>query len=334
MDYLKKKRQIRLRESDYCENTQELSVLFKEFVEDCELIEGLRAESIRGYKQSFKLFQKIFPNLTTDNLSSEVLKAFFKRIRTRERIVGRGHHKIGVKNSTIATYRSKLNRFFKWLKTEKYIKHNPLTDVPYPKVEYKDRKYLKKGEIEKILIAVSESTGLRDSLIGKRNKLIIYLGVYCGLRKGEFMNLQLSDIDFEGRAMTVRGETSKSKFSRVIPIKGKLIILLKDYLIERKRKGYETSYLLISSKDKNGHFTYNGLKHLVEKIRKVTKTDFHVHLLRHTFAVNMVSQGCDIAKLKQLMGHSDIRMTMAYLRCLPTKTMRNDIELLDIEEFV
>lgn len=308
--------------------------LFKEFINDCELIEGLRKESIRGYKQSFELFQKMFPNLTADELSPRILREFFIKIQKRERTAGKMGTRIGVKNSTIATYRSKLNRFFKWLKRQKYIKSNPLKDVPYPKVEYKDRKYLKKWEIEKILFAVNESIGQRDSLIGKRNKLIIYLGIYCGLRRGEFMNLKLTDIDFERKLLTVRGETSKSKFSRVIPIKGQLITLLKEYYIERKRKGYETPYLLISSKNKNGYFTYDGLKHLVEKIRKITKTNFHVHLLRHTFAVNMVNQGCGIEKLKQLMGHSDIRMTTAYLRCLPTDMMRNDVELLDIEKFV
>lgn len=311
-----------------------LDDLFQEFIKDCSLIEGLREESIRGYKQTFRLLKKMFPCLDVNELSPKILKDFFSRIRIGEGKEGTNMQKTGVKNSTIATYRSKLNRFFKWLKIEKHIEVNPLTDVPYPKVEYKDRRYLKKGEIEKIIFTVNESTGLRDTLISKRNRLIIYLGIYCGLRRGEFMNLLLSDIDIERKILTVRGSISKSKVSRVIPLKGKLVVLLKDYLLERKSKGYDTPYLLISSRDKNKHFTYNGLKHLVEKIRRVSKTNFHVHLLRHTFAVNMINQGCDIAKLKQLMGHSDIRMTMVYLRCLPTKMMRNDIELLDIDEFI
>jgi site-specific recombinase XerD len=314
-------------------SNKKLSELFKEFIVDCEIIEGLREETIRGYKQSFILFNKYFPDLTTEQLSSKILRQFFITIKTRERIVGKNNKKIGVKSTTIATYRSKLNRFFKWLKNQKYMDSNPMEDVSYPKVEYKDRKYLKKEQIEKILISVGELSDWRSTLIGKRNKLIIYLGMYCGLRRGEFMNIKLDDINLDRKLLTVNGDTSKSKITRVIPMNGRVVSLLKDYLIDRKRKGYKTSYLLVS-RNRDNKFTYHGLKHLVEKIKKTSGIPFHVHSLRHTYAVNSLYQGTDIAKLKQLMGHSDIRMTALYLRCMPTKAMRSDVELLNIESFL
>jgi integrase/recombinase XerD len=56
-----------------------------------------------------------------------------------------------------------------------------------------------------------------------------------------------------------------------------------------------------------------------------------VHQFRHTFAVNFLNQGGDIAKLKQLLGHRDIRMTSAYLRCLPTSAMRTNVESISLD---
>jgi integrase/recombinase XerD len=59
-----------------------------------------------------------------------------------------------------------------------------------------------------------------------------------------------------------------------------------------------------------------------------------VHRFRHTFAVNFLNRGGDIAKLKQLLGHRDIRMTSAYLRCLPTSAMRTDVESITLESLL
>ncbi|RJO59499.1 hypothetical protein C4546_01995 [Candidatus Parcubacteria bacterium] len=58
------------------------------------------------------------------------------------------------------------------------------------------------------------------------------------------------------------------------------------------------------------------------------------HQFRHTFAVNVLNNGSDIAKLKQLLGHRDIRMTATYLRCLPTSAMRGDVETLTLDNLV
>jgi site-specific recombinase XerD len=65
-----------------------------------------------------------------------------------------------------------------------------------------------------------------------------------------------------------------------------------------------------------------------------TGLDFHPHQFRHTFAVNMLNAGTDIYKLKQLLGHTDIRMTASYLRGLPVKSMQQDVERLVIEKCV
>jgi site-specific recombinase XerD len=80
--------------------------------------------------------------------------------------------------------------------------------------------------------------------------------------------------------------------------------------------------------------SFDGLKHLVTVLRKWSGVRFHVHQFRHTFAVNFLKSSNNIAKLKQLLGHKDISMTIQYLRCLPPTEMRGDINGMSIDEFI
>jgi integrase/recombinase XerD len=112
-----------------------------------------------------------------------------------------------------------------------------------PTVHYEDRKFLKKEEIEKILSAIIiHST---RSLVLRRNLIIFYLFLYCGLRKEELLQLQIRDIDLERKLLTVRSATSKVSRTRYIPLHSQLVLCLKEYLNERKK--YTTPHLLVSS---------------------------------------------------------------------------------------
>ncbi len=315
------------------ENSDKISQLHEEFMDECRYARGLREETLRGYKHSFELLIRIMPTLTLEMILPKTITEFFRRLDTRERKVGKGGIiKIGIKKSTIATYRSKLNKFFIWLKNKGYIEKNPFDEMEYPSVNYDDRKYLKKEQIEKIFTALVMNTWI-NQLVRKRNLAIFSVFLYCGVRRSELLGIKVIDVDFKRRTLRIRRETSKSQRERIIPLNSKVYMALQDYMDERKKLGSMEYSLFISANGKNG-LTHSGLKHLVENMKKISGVKFHVHQLRHTFAVNLLNKGCDIAKVKQLMGHTDIRMTMAYLRCLPSKAMRADVELLDLDNLI
>lgn len=291
----------------------------------------LSPETLRGYQASFELLKTIMPHIDLDSLMPAMITEFFKRLETRERTVGNNIIKRGVKPSTVATYRSKLNKFFDWLRIKGRIEENPFAQIAYPSVRYDDRKFLKKGEIEKIFSALT--LAYQKPFIRKRNLAIFSVLLNCGLRKNELVNLKVYDIDLERKLLLVRGETSKSRRDRSIPLNSSVVGFLKDYIDERKKKRCTTPYFFISSIC-DDRLTKEGLVHIVDGLKASSGVPFHLHQIRHTFAVNMLNNGCDIAKLKQLMGHSDIRMTMAYLRCLPTKAMRADVERLTFDNLI
>jgi integrase/recombinase XerD len=310
---------------------KDLAYLHKQFMTECEFSVKLSPETLRGYQSSFDLLVKIMPGIELGDLSPEMITEYFKRLETRKRKVGRNTAKQGVKKSTIATYRSKLNKFFEWLRIKGFILENPFRKIAYPAVHYDDKKFLKREQIEKIFSALALAPG--KQLTKKRNMALFAVLLNCGLRRSEVINIHNYDIDFERKTLLVKAETSKSKRDRLIPLNSSVLPVLRDYLEERRRNHYTTPFFFVSS-NRDDRITRDGLKHLVVNLNIKSGVNFHLHQFRHTFAVNMLNNGCDIAKLKQLMGHSDIRMTIVYLRCLPTKAMRADIERLTFENLI
>lgn len=313
---------------------QSIQKLFGDFVNEVRYASKLSSETLRGYEAAFGLFRKIMPELDDPvALSNKIMTEFFRRLDTRERVVGRGKILRGVKKSSIATYWSKLNKFFEWLKRNKYIKQNPLGEMSFPLVRYEDRKYLPREQIEKIFHAIEFSISWANTFLRKRNITLFAVCLYCGLRRGELLGLRISDIDLERKQLLVRAENSKSRINRVIPLNSLLLSILRDYQDAIRSRGYQSEYLFVST-SAGKRFTGHGLKHLIEKIIRATGVKFHIHQFRHTFAVNLIAGGSDIAKVKQLMGHRDISMTASYLRCLPCKMMRDDVEMLGLDNLI
>ena len=310
---------------------KDISQFFEQFLYEAEFIKKLRPETIRGYTNTYLTFTKLVPNLSSvDDITSQTLSHFFKTLQERKRFVGKGIIKTGIKRSTAASYWCKLNAFFSWLALKGHIKESPFKAMKYPSPSYDDKKYLQEDEIERILAAL-HVTHTGSTLLYKRNLAIFHLFLFCGLRKEEVMLLQLRDIDFGRKLITIRSDTSKSGRTRQIPLHTTTILHLKDYLVERK--GYKTQYLIVSSTQDEG-LRHEGFRHLIDRIRRLSGVRFHWHQLRHTFAVNFLRATNNIFKLKVLLGHQDIRVTTIYLRCLPPEELRGDIEAMRIDSFL
>lgn len=310
-------------------SSKNLVQLFEEFINECTYSRSLRPETIKGYKATFDHFTKMVPEVSTVQLLTvEMINEFFKRIKTRRRIVGRDTVRIGLEDSTIKTYGNKLNAFFVWLIQRNIIKENPLDNIKLRNPEYKDQRALEDNDTPKIYSAFAlHSNG--NSLLLRRDTAMVSLLYFLGLRLGEFISLRVTDVDMEKRLLTVRAETSKSKKSRYLPMHPTLVFHLQEYIKERNKRGYQTENLIVSSSRDRG-LTRDGVKHWVNKIKKHTGIKFHMHRLRHTFACNLSKSNVDVVNIQKLMGHSDPRMTLLYLRSVKAEDLRDDINKLAI----
>lgn len=152
------------------------------------------------------------------------------------------------------------------------------------------------------------------------SKAGIFLCLSTGLRLGEICSLKWVDIDWEhgllhvsrtvqrikskeGPAKTVLLETPpKSVFSnREIPIPDTLLSLLMPF------KTTEQEYVLCTNKPMEPRTYQNHFKRYLETINA---PDYNFHILRHTFATNCINNGMDIKSLSEILGHSNVQITL------------------------
>ena len=308
---------------------QSLKEHFENYISECQFVKRLRPETIRSSKEAFNHFLKMVPEVSTlSDISPDMVTVFFKRLQTRERIVGKQGKRVGIKDSTVVSYAGKLKTFFKWLKERKYIDSNPFDVLRLPQPIFIDRRALTGEQIKRIMGAVAQSAP--NSFLLKRDMAMVGILTFCGLRRNELVSLELRDLDLFDGFITVRPETSKSKRMRKVPINTHLKMYLDEYLQERKKRGCKTEYLFVSN-GMDRRLTLHGLKHWVERVTISSGVKFHLHRFRHTFATNLAMQNVGAIKIQKLMGHSDIKMTQTYLRSVSTEDMREDVNKLSFE---
>lgn len=301
-----------------------LQELFNEFIAEQELFRGARKPTIVGYQAAFSLFTSLVPGVDLADLNTGTVKSFF--IRLNDRRVAITHENI--KASTIHTYRSKLNSFFKWLAVKKYIEKNPIDEIPRPKVDYNDKRYLDRESVEKILNAITYGKQWKNAFVRNRNIAIFHTFLFTGIRRSELIHLRLTDVDIDNRTIFINGDTSKSRENRSVPLHPNLAQILTTYIGQRMKLSCSSQRLFVN--EHGDELTLHGLKHLVNAVEELSGVHFHLHQFRHTFAVNVLNGGADIAKLKQLLGHKDILMTSMYLRQIPQKALKTDIDALSV----
>lgn len=303
--------------------------MFSLYIDECRYVLRLRPATIRSSEEAFRHFRAIVPEAQNiADVLPECVTAFFKRLQTRERVVGNGIVKVGIKDSTIKSYGGRLKTFFKWGVGKGYLEKSPFDNIELPQPSFTDHRALKREEIKRIMGAIAQHS--QSAFLMKRDMAMVGIMTFCGLRRNELLSLEMRDVDLYGGFLTIRAETSKSKKTRKVPINMHLRLHLSEYLEERKKRGCMSAYLLVSC-GSDRPLTQHGLKHWVARISLLSGVKFHVHRFRHTFATNLAMQDVGVIKIQKLMGHTDIKMTSAYLRSISTENMREDVNKLSFD---
>lgn len=207
-----------------------------------------------------------------------------------------------ISNRTLGRYYSSLNSFFIYSIEHEYIDVSPLKFIDYPKYTKKIPEYIYDSQLEKLL---NEKTS-ENVEIELRNKLIIHLLLDTGIRVSELVNIKVHDIDVEKRIIKVFGKGSKERF---VFFTSKTKELLTNYLIKRKEKAI-TDNLLINYKGEK--LTERSVQKIIKLVGEKIGLDIHPHLLRHTFATDLLNKGADIRMIQELLGHENLDTTQIY----------------------
>jgi integrase/recombinase XerD len=133
-----------------------------------------------------------------------------------------------------------------------------------------------------------------------------------GLRVSELANARLENFDAEGRILRVTGKGNKT---RLVPVGGKACAALAAYLsAERPRLVKARSGNEIFLSTRGGKLTTSRLWQIVKKHARRARLEANIypHLLRHSFATHLLSNGADLRIIQEMLGHADISTTQVY----------------------
>lgn len=217
----------------------------------------------------------------------------------------------GDKAGTINTKLLRIRAFLNFMVECEVIKNNPAKKVKRQKDDVKIDVFSDE-QIRQMLNFYRRIKQRDKSYVAYRDYMIIIAILGTGIRRGEVINLQWSDVDFVNKSISVFG---KSRRKETIPITDKLVKELAGYQTFCKQYwGTISDYVFV--KRDNTQMTDNSLMLVFKYLgQKMNFKDIRVsaHTFRHTFCHRLAMSGMSAFAIQKLMRHQNIAVTMKYV---------------------
>lgn len=211
----------------------------------------------------------------------------------------------------LATLRS----FYKFLVRRGYTETNPVSTIRTPKQERRLPKCLTIEQVQRLLDAPNDT-----DLLGSRDRAMLETIYSTGVRVSELVGLNISDVDFLGGMLHVRGKGGKERLS---PIGHGAMITIKKYLQMRQQHArseqFDQQALFVNKHGKR--LSTRSVRRKLDKYLIEAELDPSIspHTLRHSFATHMLDNGADLRSVQELLGHQSISTTQVYTHLTTTK---------------
>jgi len=198
---------------------------------------------------------------------------------------------------TLDNIRRIMSSFFSWLEDEDYINKSPVRRIRKVKTAQVVKETLSDEHLEK----------LRDSCTHIRDLAILDLLVSTGIRVGELVMLNISDINFNDRECIV---LSKGDKERPVYFDAKTKIHLQQYLLSRSDNN---PALFVSKHAPWKRLSIAGVERFLSNLgHSASVNHVHPHKFRRTMATMAIDKGMPIEQVQKLLGHSQIETTLHY----------------------
>lgn len=249
-------------------------------------VEGCSEKTIRYYDSTIRnvltAIGKEVKSVTTDDL-----RVYLDEYQKRS----------NASKVTIDNIRRILSSFFAWLEDENYIDKSPVRRIH----KVKTCKTVKETYSDEVLEL------MRDHCDGIRDLAIIDMLASTGIRVGELVKLNRSDVDFENRECVVLGKGNKQ---RRVYFDARTKIHLQNYLRSRTDSN---EALFVSLQHPHNRLLISGVEiRLRELGRKLDLCKVHPHKFRRTLATMAIDKGMPIEQVQQLLGHQSVDTTLQY----------------------
>ena len=249
-------------------------------------IEGCSARTIQYYRVTVEHMIRRIPieirKITTDDIREYL--AEYQKMNSCGKV-------------TVDNVRRNLSSFFSWLEEEDYILKSPMRRIHKIKTKQAVKEVISDEMIEQ----------LRDHCKCKRDLAMIDLLYSTGIRVGELVGLNRTDINFEERECVVYGKGDKE---RRVYFDAKSKLHLQDYLKERVD---DNPALFVTLDAPYERLKISGVEIRVRELgRKLNMDKIHPHKFRRTMATRAIDKGMPIEQVQKILGHSQIDTTMQY----------------------
>lgn len=255
------------------------------------------SETVKNYLSDIEQFNSFLNKYQKNfkNIDKDLIRNYLKFLNEKK-----------LESKSISRKLSSLRNFYDFLKDICVIKENVFKNISNPKIAKKLPNYLNTIEIEDML----KSIKLVD-FFSVRNYLIIELIYSSGVRLSELINIKLKDINISDKQIKILGKGNKERMVCIGACATDAINLYVDKY--RSLNNCKKSEFLFISK--NGS---QLSKSMVDKIIKTVakksgiKKNISAHIIRHSFATDLLNEGASIETVKELLGHESLSTTQIY----------------------
>jgi site-specific recombinase XerD len=287
----------------------QIETKIKEFLEYLEVEKGASPLTTRNYHHYLERFllwledSHIRQNL--EDINPDIVRQYrlyLSRLSDGKRGVlsrkTQGYHVIALRS------------FLRWLIKNDYKVMSP-DKIELPKIAERQVKFLNNEQVERLLNAPTIST-----LIGKRDKAILEVLYSTGLRVSELVKLDRDYIDLDRKEFGVIGKGGKA---RVVFLSNSAAEWLEKY-IKARRDPYNPLFIRHrgnidpSVDEEDMRLTPRTIQRIIKQYVKKVKlpVDATPHVLRHSFATDLLIAGADIRSVQEMLGHKNIQTTQVY----------------------
>lgn len=214
----------------------------------------------------------------------------------------------GLSSRSINRKLSSLKAFATYLKKVGKMDKNPLSKISSQKISKRLPEFVAENDMDKM----TTNDFYSDDFAGKRDEFMVELFYATGMRLSELINLKHLDFMVAEHQVKVFGKRSKE---RICPLNDYIINRYNEYLVAKKQQGFDVSsqaWLLVTDKGEKlyAKFVYRKVTQYLGQVTTIDKKSPHV--LRHTFATQMLNNGADLNAIKELLGHASLSATQVY----------------------
>jgi integrase/recombinase XerD len=284
-------------------DTRPFEHLVLDFLAELEFERGLSRNTLEAYRSDLLQFGTWLERTGGDalTLGHAELSAFLSELASGQ------DGRPPVAPATLQRKAACLRSFYRHLRREGVVEHDPTADLRAPKKAQRLPHVLSREEVARLLAVPRgpEPQALRD-------RALLELMYACGLRASEAIGLQVRDVDLDAGLLRASGKGSKE---RIVPVGREAVAATRAWLLRGRPKLVGLApepHLFVNQR--GGGLTRQGLYKIVQRHARAAGLagKMSPHTLRHTFATHLLAGGCDLRSLQEMLGHADIATTQIY----------------------